>query len=108
MTISAARAQQINFTVPYYTEGAEALLHKSGKFQNGEELVECVLLAFGSACAIDLVEGVLLEIDAVDELALQVEDEVGGGGTFLADDLHHLVDLVALAQDGLRLRDLGG
>lgn len=39
MTISAARAQQINFTVPYYTEGAEALLHKSGKFQNGEELV---------------------------------------------------------------------
>ena len=39
MTISASRAQQIEFTVPYYTEGAEALLHKSGKYQSGEELV---------------------------------------------------------------------
>ena len=39
MTISAARAQQINFTVPYYTEGCEALLHKNGKYASGEELV---------------------------------------------------------------------
>ena len=38
-TISAARAQQINFTVPYYTEGCEALLHKNGKYASGEELV---------------------------------------------------------------------
>ncbi len=42
MTISAARAQQINFTVPYYTEGCEALLHKSGKFASGEELLSAM------------------------------------------------------------------
>ena len=39
MTISAARAQQINFTVPYYTEGCEALLHKNGKFASGKDLL---------------------------------------------------------------------
>ena len=42
MTISAARAQQINFTVPYYTEGCEALLHKNGKYASGEELVNAM------------------------------------------------------------------
>lgn len=39
MTISAERAQQIEFTVPYYTEGAEALLHKNGAYTSGEELI---------------------------------------------------------------------
>ncbi len=39
MTISAERAQQIEFTVPYYTEGAEALLHKNGAYTSSEELI---------------------------------------------------------------------
>lgn len=39
MTISAERAQQIEFTVPYYTEGAEALLHKNGKYTSADELL---------------------------------------------------------------------
>lgn len=39
MTISAERAQQIEFTVPYYTEGCEALLHKNGKYTSAEELL---------------------------------------------------------------------
>lgn len=39
MTISAERAQQIEFTVPYYTEGAEALLHKNGTYTSAEELL---------------------------------------------------------------------
>lgn len=42
MTISASRAQQIDFTVPYYTEGCEALLHKNGKYQSGEELTKAL------------------------------------------------------------------
>lgn len=42
MTISAERAQQIEFTVPYYTEGAEALLHKNGKYTSAEELLEAM------------------------------------------------------------------
>lgn len=39
MTISAERAQQIEFTVPYYTEGAEALLHKNGSYTSAEDLL---------------------------------------------------------------------
>lgn len=39
MTISAERAQQIEFTVPYYTEGAEALLHKNGTYTSAEDLL---------------------------------------------------------------------
>lgn len=39
MTISAERAQQIEFTVPYYTEGCEALLHKDGKYTSADELL---------------------------------------------------------------------
>lgn len=39
MTISAERAQQIEFTVPYYTEGCEALLHKNGTYTSAEELL---------------------------------------------------------------------
>ena len=39
MTISAERAQQIELTIPYYTEGCEALLHTSGKYQTGDQLL---------------------------------------------------------------------
>ena len=39
MTISAERAQQIEFTIPYYTEGCEALLHTNGKYQTGDQLL---------------------------------------------------------------------
>lgn len=38
MTINANRAQQINFTIPYYTEGAEVLLHKNSKYTTADEL----------------------------------------------------------------------
>ena len=39
MTISAERAQQIEFTIPYYTEGCEALLHTNSKYKTGEQLL---------------------------------------------------------------------
>ena len=42
MTISAARAQQIEFTVPYYTEGCEALLHKNSKYTSAESLLNAM------------------------------------------------------------------
>lgn len=38
MTINAERAQQIDFTVPYYTEGCEVLLYSSGKYKSADEL----------------------------------------------------------------------
>lgn len=39
MTINASRAQQIEFTVPYYTEGCEALMHVNGKYATGDEVI---------------------------------------------------------------------
>ena len=45
---------------------------------------------------VDLVEGVLLEIDRVEKLALQVDDEIVQRRALLADDLHHLADIVAV------------
>ena len=45
MTISAERAQQIEFTIPYYTEGCEALLHTNGKYQTGDQLLDPVDIA---------------------------------------------------------------
>ena len=42
MTISAERAQQIEFTVPYYTEGAEALLHKDGTYTSADDLLSAM------------------------------------------------------------------
>ena len=39
MTINASRAQQLEFTIPYYVEGAEVLLHKNSKYTTGDELM---------------------------------------------------------------------
>ena len=38
MTINAARAQQIDFTVPYYTEGCEALLYTDSNYTSADAL----------------------------------------------------------------------
>lgn len=38
MTINAARAQQIDFTVPYYTEGCEALLYAGSAYTSADAL----------------------------------------------------------------------
>ena len=33
MTVTAARAQLVNFTIPYYREGVGLLLTKGGKYK---------------------------------------------------------------------------
>ena len=38
MTISAERAQQIAFSIPYYTEGTSLMLSATGKYKTAEEL----------------------------------------------------------------------
>jgi polar amino acid transport system substrate-binding protein len=38
MTVTAARAQQVNFTIPYYREGVGLLMLKDGKHKNYDEL----------------------------------------------------------------------
>ena len=42
MTINASRAQQIEFTVPYYTEGCEALLYAHGKYPTADALLKAL------------------------------------------------------------------
>ena len=38
MTISAERAQQVAFSMPYYTEGSALMLAADGKYESGEDL----------------------------------------------------------------------
>ncbi len=38
MTISAERAQQVAFSIPYYTEGSALMLSTNGKYKSGDEL----------------------------------------------------------------------
>ena len=38
MTVTAQRAQQVNFTIPYYREGVGLLLNKEGRFKSYDEL----------------------------------------------------------------------
>ena len=38
MTVTAGRAQQVNFTIPYYREGVGLLLMKNGKYKSFDEL----------------------------------------------------------------------
>jgi polar amino acid transport system substrate-binding protein len=39
MTVNALRAQQVEFTIPYYREGVGLLMNKSGKYKNFKALV---------------------------------------------------------------------
>ena len=38
MTVTAARAQLVNFTIPYYREGVGLLLTKDGKYKSFDEM----------------------------------------------------------------------
>lgn len=55
---------------------------------------EDVLLALGGADGINFMEGVLLQINGVDELRLEVADEVFNCRAFFANNLHHLGNIV--------------
>ncbi len=56
MTITPARAQQVEFTIPYYREGVGLLLLKKGKYKNYEELK-----AAGSNVTISVLQNVYAE-----------------------------------------------
>ena len=55
------------------------------------------LLPFFGTGGVDVVEGVLLQIDGINEFAFEVDDKVVERGSFFADNLHHLRDIVAPA-----------
>jgi len=56
MTVTAARAQLVNFTIPYYREGVGLLLTKDGKYKNHAEMK-----AAGSAVTVSVLQNVYAE-----------------------------------------------
>ena len=53
MTVTAGRAQQVDFTIPYYREGVGLLLLKSGKYKSHDDLK-----AAGSGATISVLQNV--------------------------------------------------
>ena len=74
-----------------------AELHRG--LEDGVNLVEHVLLAFGGAGGVDFVIGVLLQVNGVQVFGLQVNHEVVDRGTFFAHHLHHVVHVHAVCED---------
>jgi len=56
MTVTAGRAQQVDFTIPYYREGVGLLLMKNGKFKNFDDVK-----AAGSGATISILQNVYAE-----------------------------------------------
>lgn len=56
MTVTAGRAQQVEFTIPYYREGVGLLLLDSGKYKNYDEL-----LAAGGDVTVSVLQNVYAE-----------------------------------------------
>ena len=56
MTVTAGRAQQVDFTIPYYREGVGLLLLKNGKYKNFDELK-----AAGSSATVSVLQNVYAE-----------------------------------------------
>ena len=56
MTVTAGRAQQVDFTIPYYREGVGLLLMKNGKYKNFDEVK-----AAGSAATVSVLQNVYAE-----------------------------------------------
>jgi polar amino acid transport system substrate-binding protein len=56
MTVTAGRAQQVDFTIPYYREGVGLLLLKNGKYKSYEDLK-----AAGSSATISVLQNVYAE-----------------------------------------------
>src|ERR1044072_9776074 len=56
MTVTAGRAQQVDFTIPYYREGVGLLLMKSGKYKSFDDVK-----AAGSAATVSILQNVYAE-----------------------------------------------
>jgi polar amino acid transport system substrate-binding protein len=56
MTVTAERAQQVNFTIPYYREGVGLLLTEGGKYKTHEEMKTA-----GSAVTVSVLQNVYAE-----------------------------------------------
>jgi len=59
MTITGARAQQVAFSIPYYTEGAGLLMPANGKYKNYDEMAEAV--ARGEKVVVSALQNVYID-----------------------------------------------
>ena len=57
-------------------------------------------LSVRRACRVDRIEGVLLQIYGIEQLALLINNVIFCGSSFLTDYLHHLVDFISSVQNG--------
>ena len=57
MTVTAGRAQQVDFTIPYYREGVGLLLIKSGKYKSFEDVKQAGIVGDGLGAAERLCRG---------------------------------------------------
>ena len=71
--------------------------------QHSGNVSEHLLLTLCAGSAVHLIKGILLQIDVIEELALEIDDKVFDTGSLFTDDLHHLVDFGTALQDAARV-----
>lgn len=111
MTVTAGRAQQVNFTIPYYREGVGLLLMKDGKHKSYADLK-----AAGSAATVSVLQNVYAEemvhqalpdakVDQYDSVDLMYQALNSGRADAAATDMSSAKWFVA--QDPARYSEAG-
>src|SRR5687767_6469760 len=96
MTVTAARAQQVNFTIPYYREGVGLLMLKDGKHKSYDELKSAgagvTVSVLQNVYAEDMVHQALSEakVDQYESVDLMYQALVSGRADAAATDVSSL------------------
>jgi len=96
MTVTAARAQQVNFTIPYYREGVGLLLMKDGEYADYEALKaaggDAVVSVLQNVYAEDMVHQALPEatVDQYESVDLMYQALNSGRAAAAATDVSSL------------------
>ena len=96
MTVTAARAQQVNFTIPYYREGVGLLMLKDGKHKSYDELKSAgagvTVSVLQNVYAEDMVHQALSEakVDQYDSVDLMYQALNSGRADAAATDVSSL------------------
>jgi polar amino acid transport system substrate-binding protein len=97
MTVTAERAQQVAFTIPYYREGAALLLAKGGKYSSYDALKKA-----GSAVTISVLQNVYAEALVHEALPQAKVDQYDGVDTMYQALNSGRADAVATDMSSLR------
>lgn len=111
MTVTAGRAQQVEFTIPYYREGVGLLLLESGKYKDHAEMVaagdDVTVSVLQNVYAEDMVRAALPEanVDQYDSVDLMYQALNSGRSDAAATDQSSLAWF--MTQSPGRYRDAG-